>query len=136
MPLICSQKHVYGMCGQTAPASPQPAPKRRTRAHSKCSESGMVVQKPVPGKEILRKHLDQGSFHTYWPRRKTGRLKAGIQAVMLRCFLMKTHQEPLGATRRQLSRTSSALLSTWLDHHALGPRNQMQRHTIILSSHR
>lgn len=63
----------------------------------------LVVQKQVPVKDVLRKHLGHGSFHTYGPERKAGQLKAGIQhnqAVALRCFLMQTHQEPLGATRR------------------------------------
>lgn len=71
----------------------------------------LAVRKPVPATDILRKPLGHGSFRTCWPKRKAGQLKAGIQhsqAVALRRLLMQTHQEPLGATRRRLSRTSSS----------------------------
>lgn len=34
----------HGMYVQTTLASPQPAPQRRIRAHSKCSESGMGTE--------------------------------------------------------------------------------------------
>lgn len=65
----------------------------------------LVVEKQVLVKDVLQKHLDHVSVHTYGPKRK-----AGIQhnqAVTLKCLLMQTHQEPLEARRQQISSTSS-----------------------------